>query len=145
MQAHALMSPRSTARPPAAAALSAYGNTSLAARIEGASPHRLVQMLYDRLHHLTGEARKAALAGDSGRRLNVTASAIAIVDGLDATLDDRHGGEVATSLHEIYRLLSDRLLNGSPAALAEAETAISIIADAWRTIGRKPHTLAPQL
>lgn len=131
---HALARHTAPVSPPPTAALFAYGHNSLAARIEGASPHALVQMLYDRLLRLLRDARLAAVAGDVAGRLAATARAIAIVEGLDATLDDRRGGDVATSLHGIYRLLSDRLLAGKADGLAEAEEAVSAIASAWRTI-----------
>lgn len=120
--------------PGPAAGLSAYGQASLAARIESASPHALVQMLYDRLLLFVRECRAAALANQPARRLRATARAIAIIDGLDATLDRARGGEVAESLHALYTLLSHRLLAGHPEALSEAEEATTAIATAWRTI-----------
>lgn len=131
---HALTLARSSIPTRASAALTAYGSASLAARIEGASPHALVQMLYDRLLQHIREARQAGLAGNTAGRLKATAHAITIIDGLDATLDDRRGGDVAASLHQVYRLLSDRMLAGTATALGEAETAIRAIADAWRSI-----------
>ena len=132
--AHPFPPPSPAAAAPSAAALSAYGQASLAARIESASPHALVQMLYDRLLLLVRESHAAARANEPARRLRATARAIAILDGLDITLDRTRGGEVAESLHALYALLSDRLLAGRPEGLAEAEEAISAVGSAWRAI-----------
>lgn len=120
--------------PCAAAARSAYAQASLAQRVESASPHALVQMLYDRLLLLLREAAAAAAAGEPARRLKATAKAIAITDTLAATLDTRRGGAVADALKQLYALLSDRLLAGDPQGLAEAETAAAAAAAAWREI-----------
>lgn len=115
-------------------ALAHYGRVALEARVSGASPHTLVLMLFERLAQLRRTARAAAEQGDSARRLQATERAIAIVEGLDATLDDSRGGEIAARLHEFYALISARILLAAPESLAQAQESVETLADAWRTI-----------
>ena len=116
------------------AALREYRAVDVEARVASASPHLLILMLFDRLSLTIRAARSAALAGDSSRRLKATEKALALVDGLDATLDDTRGGEVAQSLHSVYALVRSRLLDGAAIQLEEANVEIESLADAWRQI-----------
>jgi flagellar protein FliS len=119
---------------PHARAIADYGRVSIEARVASASPHGLVLLLTERLGLLAREARAAAEAGDIARRARATDRALAIVDGLDSTLDDARGGEVAQSLHALYALLRQRLMVGRADALEEAEAAATELARAWRRI-----------
>lgn len=116
------------------AALREYRTVDIEARVASASPHLLILMLFDRLSLTIRAARSAALADDKPGRLKATEKALALVDGLDATLDDARGGDVAQSLHSVYALVRSRLLDGAAQPLAEAQAAIEALADAWRQI-----------
>ena len=118
----------------ARSALAGYGRVSLEARVASATPHQLVAMLYQRLSALLREACDAARLGNSARRLRATERALAIIDGLDATLDLDRGGGVAVALRQVYALLRDRLLAGDPKGLSEALESIDAIGDAWAEI-----------
>ncbi len=122
--------------PPATshAARSAYGRVALETRVAAASPHGLVALLYERLARLLADARAGAESGDTARRLAATERAIAIVEGLDATLDHERGGTVATALSDVYALVRSRLVAGAAPGLAEAETSIREIGAAWASI-----------
>ena len=115
-------------------ALQNYGRVSLEARVATASPHELVLMLYRRLALLLREARDGAQTRDPVRRLKATERALAIVEGLDATLDDARGGSVSEGLHQVYALLRTRLLAGDATGLGEAVDSVEAIAEAWATI-----------
>lgn len=116
---------------PAGAALQSYGRIALDARVAGASPHQLVAMLYQRLEALLREAHEAARFGNSVMRLRATERALAIVDGLDMTLDLARGGSVAEALNRIYALLRRRLLDGRADGLGEALGSVGEIRAAW--------------
>lgn len=116
------------------AALQEYRTVDLEARVASASPHHLVVMLFDRLALHIRDAAAAALAGEVPRRLRAIEKALALVDGLDATLDDARGGDVAQSLHSVYALVRARLLEGTEEPLREALAAIEELAGAWRQI-----------
>jgi flagellar protein FliS len=134
-----LAHPSAPALPPAQArsALAGYGRVSLEARVAGASPHQLVAMLYQRLSALLREAGEAARLGNSARRLRATERALAIVDGLDATLDVERGGGVAVALRQVYALLRDRLVAGNAKGLSEALDSVEAIGNAWGQIAPK--------
>jgi flagellar protein FliS len=137
------MMPAPTLKPPAPpaalqrSALAEYGRVSLEARVASASPHMLVAMLFDRLAQTLATAQQAVLAGDAARRFQATERALAIVDGLDATLDDERGGTVARRLHAVYALMRDRLLAGQADGLAQARHSAESLAEAWRAIAPK--------
>jgi flagellar protein FliS len=118
----------------ARSALAGYGRVSLEARVASATPHQLVAMLYQRLAALLREAGEAARMGNSARRLRATERALAIVDGLDATLDLDRGGGVAVALRQVYALLRDRLVTGEAKGLSEALESVTAIGDAWGAI-----------
>ena len=118
-------------------AIASYGRVSLEARVSTATPHELVLMLYRRLAALLREARDAADAKEPARRLKATERAIAIVEGLDATLYIERGGSVAEGLHQVYDLLRARLLAGDAGGLDEALGSTEAIADAWAAIAPK--------
>lgn len=115
-------------------ALQNYGRVSLQAKVATASPHELILMLYRRLSALLREARDAAELRDTVRRLKATERAIAIVEGLDATLDEARGGSVSQGLHQVYELLRSRLLAGDAKGLGEALDSTEAIAEAWSLI-----------
>ncbi len=134
-----LARPSAPALPAAQArsALAGYGRVSLEARVAGATPHQLVALLYQRLAALLREAGDAARLGNSARRLRATERALAIVDGLDATLDVDRGGGVAAALRQVYALLRDRLVAGTATGLAEALESVEAIGSAWVEIAPK--------
>ncbi len=138
---------RSIPLPPASAlqraALREYRTVDLEARLASASPHTLVSMLFDKLAATIREAHAAAVATDAPRRLKATEKALALVDGLDATLDDHRGGDVAQSLHKVYALVHENLLEGSPQSLKQSAAAIDAIADAWRQIAPRSSPTRP--
>lgn len=110
-----------------------YRAVSLEARVASASPHELVLLLFERLSLLLNEALGAA--AQPARRFHALERAMAIVDGLDTTLDDARGGDVARALHTAYAMLKARLADGGEAALREAISATDDLSSAWRSIG----------
>ncbi len=120
---------------PQPAGLSSYRRVDLESRVAAASPHMLVLMLFERLQLLLREARAATARHDTVGRCRAFEKALALVDGLDTTLDDARGGEVARTLHRTYAVLRDLIADGSDAALGEAAHMADALADAWRRIG----------
>src|SRR3546814_7698537 len=75
----------------------------MTSRIEGASPHGLVAILFDELLKAL-DARTAAIRrGDLGQRGTRQARALSILHGLEASLDFEKGGDIADGLAAIYR------------------------------------------
>jgi flagellar protein FliS len=118
------------------AALRQYRSVTLEARVAAASPHELVMMLFERLILLLQDACEATRTAEAARRMRATERALAIVDGLDSSLDRARGGDVASALAAAYAMLRAQLMDGSAAALSAAAFAAQEIASAWRAIGR---------
>lgn len=131
---HTLTQRRPITQPILPAALREYRSVDLDARVAAATPHALILMLFERLAAHLKAAEAAASQQQPAQRLLATEKALAIVDGLDMSLDQSRGGDVARSLHASYGLLRARLTDGRAPALAEARTMAEALGDAWRQI-----------
>ncbi|WP_242125241.1 flagellar protein FliS [Sphingobium sp. Sx8-8] len=121
------------------AAARRYAAVHSGSRIEGATPHALVKVLFDELL-LALDA--AALAERNGDRIKVSdkqARAMSILFALESSLDFDKGGDIATGLAQIYREARRLLLAGAKGRTAEpveqARAMIGEIAEAWNQIG----------
>jgi flagellar protein FliS len=116
-----------------------YRDIDVGSRVEGASPHRLIAILYDELDKSV-EAVGAALGrGDRGRALTAQSRALTILHGLETSLDFENGGDIAPGLAAVYRearqLLRSDGGNLSPERTDRARTMLREIAGAWAAIG----------
>lgn len=106
--------------------------------VEGATPHRLIQMLYE------GGLQKIAIAKGAIQRKDVVVKgenigkAINIVGGLRASLDLSQG-EIATNLDNLYDYIERRLLEANlksdAAILDEVSGLLREVKTAWDAIG----------
>ena len=100
-------------------ALAQYQQVNTNSGIEGASPHRLIQMLMDgalqRLSEAKGAIQRDAIA-DKGMAIG---KAISIISGLRSSLNGEVGGEIATNLDELYGYMERRLLEANVASDAD--------------------------
>jgi flagellar protein FliS len=108
------------------------------AAVESASPVQLVVMLYDGALRFSAEARTAILQRDVAAKGKALSRVLAIVGELQATLDLERGGEVATSLHQLYSFLTDRLLaasyNQDVEPLDEAVRVLTNLREGWANL-----------
>ena len=116
-----------------------YRTIDVSSRIEGASPHRLVAILFEELIKAIETAQAAHRQGDMGKRAERQARALSILHALEASLDFERGGEIANSLASIYRE-SRRLIalggrDNRPELVEQAHAMLADIAGAWETIG----------
>ena len=116
-----------------------YRNIDMSSRLEGASPHRLVAILFEELLRAIETAQAADRQGDRGKRAERQARALSILHALEASLDFEKGGEIATSLSSIYRearrLISAGARDAQPAMVEQARAMLADIAGAWDNIG----------
>ena len=90
-----------------------YQSIDLEAKVESASPHGLIAMLYEGLLTRVAQAKHAMLAGKFEQKgLNVT-KAINILGGLKDGLDAEQSPELAERLEELYDYCQRRLLDAS--------------------------------
>jgi flagellar secretion chaperone FliS len=91
-------------------AMKQYQQVSVQSGVMGASPHRLVQMLME------GALEKIALAKGHMVNNNIASKgeniskAIAIVGGLQSSLNTDAGGEIAENLGNLYDYMTNRLV-----------------------------------
>src|ERR1044072_9698605 len=80
-----------------------YQSVDIASRIEGATPHRLVQIMYEELLKALDAMAYATARGDYVQRGEHQSKVLAILTGLETSLDFDKGGQIAVDLVAIYR------------------------------------------
>lgn len=125
----------------AKAAGNRYAAVDAGSKVEGATPHMLVKILFDELM-LSMEASAIAMRGDDSRKArDKQTRALTILHALESSLDYERGGEIAVNLAVIYREVRRRLLAAVPEKDSDkalsAHWIIGEIADAWNQIADK--------
>lgn len=130
----------SASRSPAAQMMSGlYRQVGAQTGVEGASPHRLVTLLFDGFLDCLVQARGAMEASDTEAKGRALGRAGRIVDeGLKASLHPA-GGELSHNLSLLYSYISAALLkahlHNDAAALDECRHLMEPLRDAWVSIG----------
>ena len=120
----------------------AYAQISVESGVMSASPHQLIEMLFDGANSALVRARLFLEQGDITAKGEALSKAINIIDnGLKAGLDQENGGEISDHLSSLYdymirRLLLANLRNDSQ-AIEEVEGLLGNIAEAWKQISPK--------
>ena len=120
----------------------AYAQVSVESAVMSASPHQLIEMLFEGANSALVRARLFLEQGDIVAKGEALSKAINIIDnGLKAGLDQENGGDVATNLSSLYdymvrRLLFANLRNDSQ-AIEEVAGVLGYIAEAWKQISPK--------
>ncbi|MET0239006.1 MAG: flagellar export chaperone FliS [Sphingobium sp.] len=122
-----------------AAASRRYAAIDAGSKVEGATPHQLVKILYDELLLAIEASALAMRAGDSHKARDKQTRALTMLHALETSLDHEKGGEISTSLAVIYREVRRRVLaavtDNDPDRAMGAHAIIADIADAWAKIG----------
>lgn len=106
----------------------------------GASPHQLVQMLFDGYLEAINQAKGHLRAGKTEQKGRAITRAVRIVDeGLRASLNLKDGGSLAQDLHDLYGYVTMRLtlanLRNDENGLEECARLMRPLRDAWKSIG----------
>jgi flagellar protein FliS len=120
-------------------AASLYQAVKVDTGVSGASPHRLVEMLFEEFLASCSRARGAIRSADVQEKGRAIGRAVRIIEeGLRAGLNLEAGGALARDLQELYRYVTLRLthanLKSDDAALAECVALVQPLHDAWRAI-----------
>lgn len=120
-------------------ALKRYAAVDTGSRVEGATPHQLVRILFDELILALDTAALALKAGDRHKSLDRQTRALAILHALETSLDHERGGDIAMHLSVVYREVRRRTLQATatndPGPMEQARSFIADIAIAWNQIG----------
>ena len=114
--------------------LNAYRQTQVQSR----TPLELVVMLYDGAIKSMTAAREAILRRDIRARRDAISKALAIISELQSTLNLEQGGQIASSLDDLYGYSTRRLLDAAAKndvkPLDEIRRVFETLRDAWQTI-----------
>jgi flagellar secretion chaperone FliS len=109
--------------------------------VMAANPLQLVRLLYRGALDSITAARRHLRLGEIRSRSNAIGKAMAIVTELSRSLDPGMNGELSQNLTELYSyvegLLMEANLRQSDAPLAEAETLLSTLLEAWEHCANK--------
>lgn len=123
----------------AMAAIDAYKNAGLEMDVLTADSHKLVSLLFDGALLAISQAKIQMQQGDTAAKGQSISHAMAIIgEGLQASLDMKAGGEIATELSGLYGYMVKRLLQANvdndPATLDEVAKLLGELRDAWNAI-----------
>jgi flagellar protein FliS len=116
-----------------------YSSVKVHSSVEAASPHRLIQMLFEGALERIAQAKGAMAQNQIARKGELIGKAIAIVGGLQGSLNDKEGGALAANLDDLYDYIVRRLTQANyennPEYLDECGRLLSEIKTAWDAIG----------
>ena len=120
-------------------ALKSYAKVQYRSNVEIASPHRLIDMLYEGAIERMVQAKGAMEYGNiemKGAKIN---SAISIVGGLRESLNTDVGGDLAMNLDNLYvyiqTILAAAHSRNDASKLDEAIALLGDLRSAWKQIG----------
>ena len=117
------------------------------AAASGATPLRLVILLYEQAMEDLSRAISALKEGDIERRTREINHAILVLGHLQATLDKDAGGTVAANLDRFYSQVRQSLVSAqfqqSTAALEEQTRLLGHVHDAWLEVEKAAMPAAP--
>ncbi|MGD9858512.1 MAG: flagellar export chaperone FliS [Marinobacterium sp.] len=118
-------------------------NTYKSVGADSASPHKLIQMLFDTYLVRIDQAITALENQNMNAKGTAISKALAIIGGLEEGLDLEKGGELAENLQSLYRYVRERLLvatdKNDVEELKKARDLIFPIKDAWDQIPAEYH------
>ncbi|MCG9042293.1 flagellar export chaperone FliS [Laribacter hongkongensis] len=119
----------------------AYESDALEARVLGANPAELVEMLYAGAIGAIRAASLAIEAGEFTKKAAYVNKALDIISGLDVTLDHARGGEISANLAALYDYAKRRMMEGSASndrsKLEEVVVLLETVREAWEELGRQ--------
>jgi flagellar protein FliS len=123
--------------------LNAYRKTEVQSR----TPLELVVMLYDGALRFIAVAKDAIGRGCRRGRSEAISRALAIVSELQSTLDVERGGEMAASLDDMYRYVTQRLVQATikndAEPLDEVKRLLETLRDGWQQIAANAAAQSP--
>lgn len=129
---------------------SMYQRVSVETSVNAATPHQLVNMLYEALTQAVVSARAALLGGDiAGKGKQIGRAVRLIEEGLRPALNLEKGGDLAANLNGLYGYCVMRLteanLKNDAVALSDVIKVLEPIVNAWKEIGDQVNTPAQKL
>ena len=118
--------------------LNAYQSVRKATLVEGATPHQLIELLYDGALSNIAIARQHLVQGNRDRLHHHTDKTIAIVQELQGSLKDYETNELAGNLFELYAYMIRTLISSETQMDDEGfgvcAHLLDVLRDAWQSI-----------
>ena len=119
-------------------AMQKYNQVRAHAHAEGASPHRLIQLLMDGALEKIRVAKGVMERRDIPEKLRQINWALSIIDGLRQSLDMEKGGEIAQNLDALYDYIQRRIvvanMENDPRIMDEVAGLLIEIKTAWDAV-----------
>lgn len=119
-------------------ALDQYKSVGVQSGLTDATPHQMIVKLLDGALDRIASAKGAFERNEVARKGELVGSAIAIIDGMRASLDYEAGGEIAANLGSLYDYMERQLLGANTAAdvskLDEVSALLREIKAGWDSI-----------
>ena len=119
-------------------AASAYQKIGTQGEVEGASPHRLIQLMMEHSLAKIGLARAQMIEGELAEKgLNIS-DAIGVINGLQASLNHTQNQRMSENFDALYAYMMRRLLEANlrndEGILDEVAGLLRELKDAWDAI-----------
>ena len=118
--------------------LNEYQSTALKARVEEASPHELINLLFEGACSNISKAQSFVQRKQIKEKGEHIGKAISIIEGLKTSLNPDLGGEIAINLKQLYEHIQTNLLQANlkndEQLLAHSNVLLSEIHQAWQEI-----------
>ena len=119
-------------------ALKKYNQVRAHVQTEGASPHRLIQVLMEGAMEKIRVAKGLLERREIPEKVRNINWALTIIDGLRQSLDMEKGGEIAQNLESLYDYMQRRLvvanMENNPQILDEVSGLMLEIKSAWDAV-----------
>ena len=116
-------------------AMRKYQQVGVQAQLAEASPHRLIQMLFEGALDRISQATGAMLRGQIAEKAQLIGKSINILNGLQQALDKDKGGEYAERLDALYVYMGGQLmqanLNNDVSKLNEVAGLLRQVKEGW--------------
>ena len=114
--------------------------------VESASPHRLVQLMMERVIAKIAMARGHMDRANVCEKGNLISSAISIISGLQVSLNHKTNSDLSENFDALYDYMMRRLLeanlNNDPLILMEVSGLMFELKEAWDAIADQPDSVA---
>lgn len=121
------------------AIITSHRETDVHTDPQSAPPHKLIDMLLDGACSRLRRARDCIRLDDRDGRSKAIGATVAILEGLQGSLDHDRGGELASNLDALYDYMQRRLLradaDNDTAAVNEVLGLVTTLQEAWSAIG----------
>ena len=119
--------------------IDAYRQHELQTKVDGASPHELIEMLFNGARDKLNQAEGSAQRGDIEARTAAVNTVVEILIGLQASLDHDQSSEIASNLDSLYDYMQRRLFRANSdndiSGITEVRDLLDTVQSAWTAIG----------